>query len=519
MPATTTSASSLLWMIESGVIVLYEIVIWIPAEKSDNSKDTLCFPDFSGNSEIGLVAEDWSTRSEIKNDLAVFWIEELLARYGRPCPDLDSPLPLGIIAVRVLLLQQIFAMQANACEMEPEDQGFRQTCDMTMRAILGALAEEGGFNRGKFGKILNHSPVRSQISPKVIAFYLPQFHPISENDHWWGHGFTEWHNVAKSTPLFHNHYQPRLPADIGFYDLRLIENQEAQAAMAKQYGIHGFCYYYYWFNGKKLLQKPLEQMIMSGRPDFPFCVCWANENWTRNWDGQKDDTLIAQTYSHESNLELILELIELMKDSRYIRYNGKPVLMIYRLTLIPKSKKMFTMWREECRKAGLDEIHLCAVRFKNENLLMSPEEYGLDAFVIFPPHDMLRSDALESVSQLNPNFQGKIYSYDAMLTKDLQRFENGYSGAVHRGATMGWDNTPRRKMKAQIFTGCSPMRYRYWLKSIIDQEHRYRQGEESLIFINAWNEWAEGTFLEPDQRYGKSYLEATLSALKSYNRK
>jgi len=350
---------------------------------------------------------------------------------------------------------------------------------------------------------------------KTLAFYLPQFHPIPENDRWWGKGFTEWSNVTRARPMFQDHYQPRYPADLGFYDLRLEDVQIAQAQLTREFGVHGFCFHYYWFNGKKLLNHPIEQMYRSRKIDTGFCVCWANENWSRSWDGQNREILIEQHYSLESNIALIRELIPMMKDPRWVRHQGKPVMLVYRISIIPNWLQTAHLWREECRKAGLGEIHLCAVRFALETLQGQPEEHGLDAYVLFPPHEAGRQDIRHDLADLAPDFRGEVFSYEAAIDTDRMRHVEGYEWPVHRGAMLAWDNSARRTNNAVIFHGATPYSFRCWMKTIVEQEALHNPTDESLIFINAWNEWAEGTYLEPDQRWGKTYLAAFRSAVDS----
>jgi len=349
---------------------------------------------------------------------------------------------------------------------------------------------------------------------KLIAFYLPQFHPIPENDLWWGKGFTEWTNVVKAKPLYEGHIQPRLPADLGFYDLRLPAVRMAQAALAKRYGIHGFCYYYYWFNGKTLLDQPLRQVLTSGEPNFPFCICWANENWTRRWDGLDQEILIEQSYSLESNRQFIRDVIPILRDPRYIRFEGKPVLLIYRVRPIPDLEETVAMWRTECRNLGVGEIHLCAARAWD---IVDVHAFGFDAAVDFPPHHLGVQNVSSQMPGLDPKFEGFIYDYDEAVYNDLEKRGHGYAHPAHRGVMLAWDNTPRRGRSAHIAHGAAPESYKNWLSGVMHQECLFNPSKESMIFINAWNEWAEGAVLEPDQHFGLDFLEATLQALKKFD--
>ncbi len=343
---------------------------------------------------------------------------------------------------------------------------------------------------------------------RLIAFYLPQYHPIPENDLWWGKGFTEWTNVTKAKPNFEGHYQPRLPADLGFYDLRLPEVREASANLAREYGIYGFCYYYYWFNGKKLLNRPLDDVLQSENPKFPFCICWANENWTRQWDGRDSDILISQHYSKANDVKFIKDLIPVLQDNRYIKIKGKPLLLVYRLELLPNPKRTVKIWREECQKAGVGEIYLaCAQSF---NYIVDPAHFGFDAAVEFPPHGM--NVPVEPPSAVtNPDFKGEIYDYLLTAENYINRELDSYK--LYRTVMPAWDNTPRRQNDSHIFVNATPDHYAYWLKCMIEQTRKLKFGDERIVFINAWNEWGEGNYLEPDQRFGLQYLEATRDAL------
>lgn len=346
------------------------------------------------------------------------------------------------------------------------------------------------------------------MQPKLIAFHLPQFHPIPENDAWWGKGFTEWTNVTKATPRFPGHHQPQLPSDLGFYDLRLPEVRAAQADLAREYGIYGFCYYHYWFNGKRLLERPFEEILVSGKPDFPFCLCWANENWTRRWDGAEQEVLIGQNYNDDDDREHIQYLIKAFRDPRYIRIDGKPLILIYRARHLPDPKRSLTIWRNEARKAGIGELFICRVEnFFNER--DNPYALGFDASVDFQPDWMAINDDNPSVVLPDGHF---VVDYRNLVETELARPEVPH--LRFPGVTPSWDNSARRKKNAFVIADSTPEAYEHWLTETL-RRIADRPESHQLVFINAWNEWAEGNHLEPDQRYGRSYLEATRNALQT----
>jgi lipopolysaccharide biosynthesis protein len=343
---------------------------------------------------------------------------------------------------------------------------------------------------------------------KAIAYYLPQFHPIPENDRWWGKGFTEWTNVSRGRPFFPGHHQPHLPADLGFYDLRLAEVRAEQAALARQYGLYGFCYYYYWFNGRRLLERPLDEVVRTGEPDFPFCVCWANENWTRRWDGAEHEILMQQVHSPESDRRFIEDVLPILRDPRYIRVQGAPLLLVYRPGILPEPRRTTDIWRAAAQEAGLPGLHLCAVQSFG---LDDPRPLGFDAAAEFPPHGFAPTRINQTVSGLSPEFRGWVYEYEEAVRLSLQKPRPSY--IRYRGVMTSWDNTARRGADGHIYRGASPGAYESWLRAVI-AETETRPQEEQLVFINAWNEWAEGAHLEPDQRDGHAWLEATARALK-----
>jgi len=354
---------------------------------------------------------------------------------------------------------------------------------------------------------------------RPIAIYLPQYHPVAENDEWWGKGFTEWRNVTKAKPLFRDHYQPHLPADLGFYDLRLPETREAQADLAREYGIYGFCYYHYWFNGRRILERPFQEVFESGKPDFPFMLCWANENWTRAWDGGEKHVLLEQKYSEADDIEHIKALITYFKDPRYIRIDNKPVFAVYRSSLFPDIRKTAEVWRRVAREQGM-ELYLCSFESLGEPKT-DPQSLGLDATVQFPPFGILNVDYKNSntinlsrvknvvwnrvSNRYKKLFQKANYiSYDELVETDLAKFPPAYK--QFPTVTPMWDNTSRRK-RPTILKYSTPAKFEYWVRKKLARFKPYSE-EENLFFVNAWNEWAEGNHLEPDQHWGKQYLEA-----------
>ncbi|HEX5755146.1 MAG TPA: glycoside hydrolase family 99-like domain-containing protein, partial [Arenimonas sp.] len=347
---------------------------------------------------------------------------------------------------------------------------------------------------------------------KALAFLLPQFHPIPENDAWWGKGFTEWRNVTRARPNFVGHHQPQLPADLGFYDLRMPEARAAQAELARQYGIHGFCYYYYWFAGQRLLEKPLDAVLQSGEPDFPYCICWANENWTRTWDGNAREVLLGQQHSQEDSLAFIRSLIPHFRDPRYIHVDGAPMLLVYRVDIIPDMAATAQLWRDECRRQGIERLHLVAVQSFG---IGDPRPYGFDAAVEFPPHgtDLTwNCNAEFSGRMVNADFSGHLVDVAQVIERAIERPRDPYP--LYRGVFPAWDNTARRQDTALTFVNTSPERYEYWLDRVIDDSIARHEPQQRFVFINAWNEWAEGAHLEPDLYDGHAWLEATARALR-----
>lgn len=349
---------------------------------------------------------------------------------------------------------------------------------------------------------------------KLVAFYLPQFHPIPENDQFWGKGFTEWSNVTRAKPLYPGHLQPRLPGELGFYDLRLPEVADKQAELAKEYGFHGFCYYYYWFAPEKtLLERPLKQMLQNPQTDFPFCLCWANENWTRRWDGSEDEILVKQNYTDEFADSFIESLLPYFRDDRYIRVDGKPVLLVYDTRQFADIRKSTSIWRKLVRAAGFEDIFLIRCNtFVGQAYEIDPKVQGFDACVEFPPHgtNTAQLPIIES-EQESDEESATVFDQETVVFNSITRAPQTYE--LFRTLFPSWDNTPRKQQAATIFFGSTPALYKQWLSGLIAWTKRHNPSDRQIIFVNAWNEWAEGAVLEPDKEHGRKYLEATKEAL------
>ena len=341
----------------------------------------------------------------------------------------------------------------------------------------------------------------------VVAFYLPQFHPISQNDAWWGAGFTEWHNVTRALPQFEGHAQPRLPGELGFYDLRLPDVMRRQMQLAREYGIGAFCSYFYWFAGQTLLEQPLQQWLADPTLDLPLCLCWANENWSRRWDGRADDLLIGQQHSPADDLAFIEHVSRYLLDPRYLRVDGKPLLLVYRPGLLPDPKTTIARWRAWCRENGVGEIKLCYVQSFDR---VDPRAIGFDAAVEFPPNNTTLAPITACQQLLNPDFRGDIHDWRELARQAMAQPDPAYPR--YPGVNSGWDNEPRRSGNGRVFAHASPRGYRDWLRHAVTTAQR-RFPTQPLVFVNAWNEWAEGCHLEPDLRYSRAFLEATRRAL------
>lgn len=339
---------------------------------------------------------------------------------------------------------------------------------------------------------------------KYIAFYLPQFHDVKENNEWWGNGFTEWTNVTTAKPLFEGHYQPQIPKDLGFYNLMYDDIKLKQEEMALEYGIDAFCYYHYWFNGKLLLEKPLEQKLKNKDLTLPFCLCWANESWTKIWDGLDNEVLIEHNVEKYNPVKHIEWLKDYFLDDRYLKINGKPVFLVWRVDKINNIEETIQIWRNEVKKYGIDDLYIIISNHNRPNYnYQRMREIGFDAAYDFEPNamDMEETKISANLSSLN------MYDYEKIITKKMQKkWTNEMT--VYPTVFPSWDNTPRKKWNATIYQNENPFLYGKWLKNSMEAV-KDNSVEEQIVFINAWNEWAEGCHLEPDLKHGRNFLEMT----------
>lgn len=357
-----------------------------------------------------------------------------------------------------------------------------------------------------------------QPKARILAAYLPQFHPIPENDKWWGKGFTEWTNVGKAKPLFKGHYQPKVPADLGYYDLRLPEVRQAQADMAKEYGIEGFCYWHYWFgNGKRLLEMPFNEVLATGKPDFPFCLSWANHSW-QDKQFSKDGTdklLIEQLYPGDSDYTAHFNaLLPAFKDKRYICVDEKPLFQVYLPLQIPDAENFIAIWQRLAVENGLKGIHFVGhtLHIEDKDKIL---QKGFDAVNIvrlyhfFKPVYSLPERAF--IKMMRVWFgHGQIFDYSKLwkyFTGKEDALENCYPSIIPN-----WDHSPRSGRKGHIFINATPEAFKKHVKSVLEIV-KNKNPEHQIIFLKSWNEWAEGNYIEPDLKYGRGHLEALKAAI------
>lgn len=367
----------------------------------------------------------------------------------------------------------------------------------------------GSATFGDFIPLSPQATLAESCDVKLIAYYLPQFHPISENDEWWGKGFTEWRNVARAFPVFEGHYQPRMPWELGYYDLRLFDTMRRQVELAKHHGISAFCFHFYWFGGKRLLELPIDAFLQNKELDIQFSLCWANENWSRRWDGGNGELLIAQTHSPEDDIAFIRYLDRYFRDKRYMKVDGKPVLSVYRPAILPNPNETTARWRQEATKLGYPGLYLIAT---NARSFKDYADCGFDALSEFPPHATAPHRIDDKLVLASVSSRAKVYSYESLVDREVTKAS--LPGIVHPGVMPGWDNSARLPYNGSIYHGATPKLFRRWLEHCFGRARHHRTSEQ-FLFINAWNEWAEGAYLEPDQRYGYAYLKVCAEVVRA----
>jgi lipopolysaccharide biosynthesis protein len=385
-----------------------------------------------------------------------------------------------------------------------------------LERFVGVAAQASGLDLVDAADVasrLQRARRRPTRRPKVLAFYLPQFHEIPENDAWWGTGFTDWVNVEQARSLYDGHPQPVEPGELGRYDLSDPGVMRRQAALASDHGVDGFVMHHYWFDGRPLLDTPLSNLLDDPTIDFPFALCWANENWTRRWDGLDSEVLIAQSYSDGWADRFYDDVLPALGDDRYLRVDGRPLLVLYRIGHIDNARAAIERWKERAKSDGLGGLHVLAVAHSRqfEGLPRGIEDC-VDGLIQFPP---LAGIGLKSVRKLAPGvsarLKGDVYSYDSAVNSADLTTTGPHGLRVHPGVMPGWDNTPRRGESAYVFHGANPLSFRRWLARAAGAA--VADGQAPLLFVNAWNEWAEGAHLEPDVRFGRAYLEAVRDAV------
>ncbi|APW37495.1 hypothetical protein RD110_10080 [Rhodoferax koreense] len=355
-------------------------------------------------------------------------------------------------------------------------------------------------------------PAEGVADPAVryIAYYLPQFHTIPENDEWWGRGFTEWSNVTKALPRYVGHYQPRLPEELGYYDLSKVDALKRQVELAKRGGIYGFCIHNYWFSGRTILDTPLNLLLENKDIDFKFCLNWANETWSRRWDGSEQHVLMKQNHAPGEDIQYAEYIAKFIRDERYIRIDGRPVIMLYRPSLVPDAKEMVQRWREYFKAQGLGDPYIMMPQAFDDN---DPRKYGMDAVAGFPPHKVGKGlfNNRRRLRYLDPRFIGNVVTYDELAESGMANKAEGYT--LHPGVCPSWDNDARRPNWGRGYSGSNPAKYGDWLHAASTQALQEPSKEARIVFINAWNEWAEGAYLEPDRHFGSAYLHETRKVL------
>jgi lipopolysaccharide biosynthesis protein len=475
---------------------------------------------FAKSSGLGLVTADGSVLGP------EFWGDNqavtatLMRRLELALRQKDLKFAAGSMYwIRGFLLQGLRALNLSDLDFEPEEGQVNATTAHALERLIGLVTVEAGCTLAERSAVppapadgleWQRFEIGHDVPPRlrVVPFYLPQFHPIPENDLWWGEGFTEWANVKAAKPVYLGHDQPKLPADEAFYDLRDPQTVARQASLAKAAGIEGFMYYHYWFAGKQLLEGPILDRL-AGDVKLPFCLMWANENWTRRWDGRDSDILIGQNYDDVPASRFIEDVMPILQDPRYMRIDGRPILAVYRPAQIPDLPAVIDSWRETARRDGLGGLFLMMVDVAKQfhGIDKDPNAARFDGSLGFPPHNALWEWVADAPAGTQRDFSGRILSYRALANDAIRKLEAGLPEDYFPGVMVNFDNTARRQSNPDIWYGSNPFTFRRWLGAAAKFAVQ-RDSDRRIVFVNAWNEWAEGATLEPNARFGSTYLFA-----------
>lgn len=488
---------------------------------ADQVRDVLTA--FASDPDLGIVTaagsvlgpEYWGDNQGIT--------ERLLRRLELPLEEERLTFAAGSMYwTRAFILNGLRALGMTRDDFPEEAGQVNQTTAHGMERLLGVVTTEAGLQirastdipprSSQAWEVFTHGrPLDPPVD--VVPFYLPQFHDVPENAQWWGPGFTEWTNVAAGRPVYLGHHQPKLPRDLGFYDLHSPWVMPRQEQLANQYGISAFMFYHYWFAGESILGDPIRSRI-ERTGGLPFCIMWANENWTRRWDGGVDDLLMHQDYSRVPAINFIHSIMDALKHPEYFRINGRPVLSIYRPAQIPFLAEVVKKWRTAVREQGLGELLLLAVDMEAsfDGLSGTPQDHGFDVLMSFPPHNLEWTWKQHAGLQIRQGYKGNIFEYRSLVENSIQRLAQREGEKLFPGVMIGFDNTARRPDASDMWYGSNPYTFRRWLASMLEAVMK-RPRDERIVFINAWNEWAEGTVLEPTDKYGLTYLQAVRDAL------
>ncbi|QXQ12980.1 glycoside hydrolase family 99-like domain-containing protein [Skermania piniformis] len=508
----------MLQVINAGLLDRYDTVLKVSPANADSLREVAdtytaarILAAFADDRSVGVIGprgcigDDWGTHLETARQLTrrlelEFDERRLTFAVG------------GTYWIRAFLLQGLRALGMSAHDFASD----RDSTAHALDRVIGLLTTESGCRLLTVAElpdsgVADASDYRRGAVPipavRVVPFYLPQFHPTEENDRWWGAGFTEWTNVAAAQPVYNGHDQPKLPADLGFYDLRLDAVRDRQATLAEAHGVHAFMYYYYWFAGKRLLNTPID-MLLAGDLHMPFCVMWANENWTRRWDGRAHDILIRQDYDEVPAEEFLDDIAPFLRDERYMRIDGKPLVAVYRIAALPDPQQVIKCWRERSRALGVGELHILGVDVDRtfDGSDRDPASVGLDGTLGFPPHNHKWRWQPRGGLGVDRRFTGNLLSYAAMATAGERKLVR-MNATHYPGVMVGFDNTARRQWSSDLWFGSNPYTFRRWLAAAVEAVQD-REPDRRVVFVNAWNEWAESAVLEPTLRFGRAYLLA-----------